>query len=44
MARVSRSGDWSCGCSISADSAGLSVSELKAEITVLMAIVTANCL
>ena len=44
MPRVKRSLGASCGRSSNAESAGLSVSELKAEITVLMAIVTANCL
>ena len=44
MPRVSASLGASCGRSRMALSAGLSVKELKAEITVLMAMVTANCL
>ena len=44
MPRVSASGCAPCGLSSSADSAGLSVSELIAEITVEIAIVSANCL
>ena len=44
MPRVSASGRAPCGLSSSADSAGLSVSELIAEITVEIAIVSANCL
>ena len=44
MTRVSRSFGASWLRSKMALSAGLSVNELKAEITVLMAIVTANCL
>ena len=35
---------WLCGLSSSVHRAGLSVSELKAEITVEAAIVKANCL
>ena len=44
MPRVSASGRAPCGLSSSAASAGLSVSELIAEITVEIAIVSANCL
>ena len=44
MPRVSQSFGASRGRSSSALSAGDSVSELNAEITVLIAIVTANCL
>jgi hypothetical protein len=42
--RVSQSLGASCGRNSRALSAGDRVSELKAEITVLIAIVTANCL
>ncbi len=44
MPRVSRSFGASCERSRMALSAGDRVSELKAEITVEMAMVTANCL
>ena len=44
MPRVRASFGASCGRSRMAQSAGDRVSELKAEITVLIAIVTANCL
>ena len=44
MPRVSQSFFAPRGCSKMAASAGDSVSELKAEITVEIAIVTANCL
>ena len=44
MARVSQSCFASRGRSSNALSAGERVSELNAEITVLIAIVTANCL
>ena len=44
MARVSQSSVASRGRSSNALSAGESVSELNAEMTVLIAIVTANCL
>ena len=44
MPRVSQSFGASCGRSRIALSAGDKVSELTAEITVLIAIVTANCL
>ena len=44
MARVSRSFGASCGLSRMALSAGDRVSELNAEITVEIAMVTANCL
>src|SRR3984957_13286170 len=42
--RVKRSGAASCDLSSSADNAGDSVSELNAEMTVEIAIVSANCL
>src|SRR6478735_10908190 len=42
--RVKRSGGASCALSRTADSAGDKVSELNAEITVEIAIVSANCL
>ena len=44
MSRVGASGAAPCGLSSRAASAGDRVSELIAEITVEMAIVTANCL
>ena len=44
MPRVSASLGWSWPFSSRAASAGDSVSELMAEMTVLIAIVTANCL
>ena len=43
MPRCSRSFGAPCYLSSSADSAGDRVSELTAEMTVLMAIVSANC-
>ena len=43
MPRASQSFGASCGFSSAAASAGLSVSELNAEITVEIAIVSANC-
>jgi hypothetical protein len=44
MTRASASRGAPCGCSSLAASAGDRVSELMAEITVEMAMVTANCL
>ena len=42
--RVTRSGAAPCGFNSTAESAGDSVSELNAEMMVLMAMVNANCL
>ena len=44
MARERKSFFAPCGCNSTAESAGLRVSELKAEMTVEMAMVMANCL